>query len=683
MQKKDGPYLNTHLSKIKSDPQIELGKINSREDLFRELTPQQLSELQASIKKMDYDPTRQKIETERETLLTQNKANLPQDYDGKSLYDTSEITDPKIKVVIDRLNVLNSSPESVNTLNDKIKDIFSSDDIIPLITSRGNITENLSKDIRTDITTTTKTLNTDIERTPGFRDFLKNNPIGPMPQRNLPGPGGGLNPSYDVEMMAYANKLEQQSKAYLNTLPNPPAGVEHARMDSIIQGAQNLNVLSDLALRIDSGGDIDVDLQGRAHAAMTNTGLLANLSNRLASASSPAEASNAVNTYNQDKRVYAANLDKAINDHSDGSLSSMNTSSTLPGGGAGGDPLIVSTDGMSTDGADVVIKSNNLTIDLAAVQQDRVDRRANGEEPDRQPPFDQMTQQEIVAIMNRRPETPSAVDMVNESIERSESIYSNIPPDELIAVGQDIQASMQAYQRSFENLSESLSNTVDQLNVLRTSEGLPPLNGGSNKPSSLSQRSAADNDQKAAALVAKANELSDRLVLAPKGADSEELLNELVSDFLNIIRDQDYKTRQLVLAQLANQMMTDSITNFYKDKTDKNNKYHQEALSRMSASFEQNIQKSIQSSLVASASGGDAQSVAAVSGQVGAAGTAEAMNVAQLRSSTEQMLSQAQQMEPPLITNQQKEQILTSLFDNNPNNDALGIIALAGLQSVN
>ena len=194
---------------------------------------------------------------------------------------------------------------------------------------------------------------------------------------------------------------------------------------------------------------------------------------------------------------------------------------------------------------------------------------------------------------------------------------------------------------------------------------------------------ASASEQKASQLVDEANRLASRLVLAPKGEDSEEFLNKLVSDFINIIRDQDYKTRQLVLAQLANQMMTDSITNFYKDKTDKNNQYHQDALERMSESFQRNIQRSIQDSLVNAAEGGDMQSVAAVSGQVGAAKTADAMGVAQLRASAEELLTQAQQMEPPLLSELQKERILDSFFDRNPDNDALGIMALAGLQSLN
>ncbi len=686
--------LDQHLSKIA--PDLDLSKINSREALFRELTPDQLSALQKSIAEMPYGEERAKVEQQRNNLLNEIKGvELDPPYNSQEIYDTSRITDSRVKAAVEQLNSLNRTSGSVNTLNDKIKDIFSSQEITPLLNSRGSIAQNLSQDIRGDIGITIETLDTDINRTPGFKTFLENNPIRARPERNLP--NGNLNPNYDNEMMAYANELRDRGRAYLSTLPTEPAGVEHARMDTIIQGAENLNVLSDVALRIDSGADIDLDLQARAHAAMTNTGLLANLSQELATAGSPTAASDAVQRYNSDKQAYRRNLQDAIEGHpgngSGGGFSAQSTPGSGPEGGpsgpsasdSGGDssgtPLVVSTQGMSQGGAGVVIQSNLLTTNLAALQQDRIDRRERGEEPERLPPFDEMSTQEVQAIISQRPEgNPSALEMVDDSIERGESIYSNIPPENLIEVGRDIQASMQAYQRSFDSVGESLSKAVDELNVVRASEGLPPLNGGSNARAVSGPPPQSAADQRAAELIDKANALADRLVLAPEGENSEEFLMDLINGFINTIRDQDYKTRQLILAQLANQMMTDSITNFYKDKTDKNNKYHQDSIARMAESFQRNIQRTIQESLVSQAS--DSQSIAAVSGQVGAANTAEAMGIEQLRASSEQLLSEAQKMTPPLITDLQKEKILESLFDNNPNNDAMGIIALAGL-SVN
>lgn len=239
-------------------------------------------------------------------------------------------------------------------------------------------------------------------------------------------------------------------------------------------------------------------------------------------------------------------------------------------------------------------------------------------------------------------------------------------------------ATSQSYQNILENQDETFQS-------LSSATGIPytPVSNEHRAASGLSVGAAIGGtaaDQKAAELVGKANALADRLVLAPEGENSEEFLMDLINGFIDTIRDQDYKTRQLILAQLANQMMTDSITNFYKDKTDKNNKYHQDSISRMAESFQRNIQRTIQESLVSQAS--DSQSIAAVSGQVGAANTAEAMGIEQLRASSEQLLSEAQKMTPPLITDLQKEKILESLFDNDPNNDAMGIIALAGL-SVN
>lgn len=229
--------------------------------------------------------------------------------------------------------------------------------------------------------------------------------------------------------------------------------------------------------------------------------------------------------------------------------------------------------------------------------------------------------------------------------------------------------------------SQALQGDLERSDAMR--EALSELTGKPFVPRSDSYRAAAGlstggtaAEQKAAALVEEANALASRLSLAPEGPNSDEFLSDLISGFIDTIRDQDYKTRQLIMAQLANQMMTDSITTFYKDKTDKNNKYHQDAIERMANSMQQMIQRTLQDSLLNAAS--DGQGIAALSGQVGAANTAEAMGLEQLRQSTEELLSETQKMEPPLITDLQKERLLQTLFDKNPDNDMLGILTLAG-----
>ncbi len=253
----------------------------------------------------------------------------------------------------------------------------------------------------------------------------------------------------------------------------------------------------------------------------------------------------------------------------------------------------------------------------------------------------------------------------------------------------------EAYQRGDENgdytLATNLSNTVGRMssqvaqanreNFMEISKerGIPytpPAYAGKLDYTRTGPSGGTAAEQRAAALVEEANALANRLSLTPEGANSNELLSDLISGFIDTIRDQDYKTRQLIMAQLANQMMTDSITTFYKDKTDKNNKYHQDAIERMANSMQQMIQRTLQDSLINAAS--DGQGIAALSGQVGAANTAEAMGLEQLRQSTEALLSETQKMEPPLMTDLQKERLLQTLFDKNPDNDMLGILTLAG-----
>ncbi len=180
-------------------------------------------------------------------------------------------------------------------------------------------------------------------------------------------------------------------------------------------------------------------------------------------------------------------------------------------------------------------------------------------------------------------------------------------------------------------------------------------------------RQRQETQAKVDALVAEANALANKLLLAPKGGDSEAQLSDLVSHFLHTIRDQDHKTRQLIMAQLANQMMTQSITSFYKEKTDKNNQYHEKMLNDLATQFEQNVKQSIQSSLVSSAS--DAQAVASVSGRMDAGEGSKAMGIAQMRQNARLMLERAQQMNPPLINDRIKEKIL---------NDSEALLTLTG-----
>ena len=270
-------------------------------------------------------------------------------------------------------------------------------------------------------------------------------------------------------------------------------------------------------------------------------------------------------------------------------------------------------------------------------------------------------------------------------IQEREEILTLPPEQQQAAFAQRAQRSMEEnnIMKAMDTaIAASAAELFQANNDVMVANGYPPLTSLSEGTSSSGVQRAQDaTQQKVDALVAEANALAEKLVLAPKNNGSEDFLSDLINGFINTIRDQDFKTRQIILAQLANQMMTNSITSFYKDKQDKNNQYHQEMLTNMSAQFEKNVKQNIESSLVSGDS--DAQAVAGVSGRMDSTNVSRAMGVAQMRERTAEMLNQAQQMKPPLITDLQKEQLLNRLFDNDPNNDAMGILALSGLQAIN
>ncbi|HEY9842499.1 MAG TPA: hypothetical protein V6D23_18700, partial [Candidatus Obscuribacterales bacterium] len=146
-----------------------------------------------------------------------------------------------------------------------------------------------------------------------------------------------------------------------------------------------------------------------------------------------------------------------------------------------------------------------------------------------------------------------------------------------------------------------------------------------------------------------------------------EFLSDLIMKFLDTIRRLDMDTRKLLLAQLAQRMMNNTITRFYKNRADENSKYHEAALNRMSENMKQQIQHDVQQSLANSAS--NSQSVAAMSGNVNGGALSSALNRTgntQLRGQFSKMLNEAQQMKPAVVSAIQRNQLekaFTKLLD--------------------
>lgn len=209
--------------------------------------------------------------------------------------------------------------------------------------------------------------------------------------------------------------------------------------------------------------------------------------------------------------------------------------------------------------------------------------------------------------------------------------------------------------------SNSLSQHFNDFTAALNTAGVGMLAGQQKTAQGLDAAKAAtaaqaqaQTDQNVAALVKEANDLGDKLILAPKsGPSGNEQMQDLISDFINIIRDQDYKTRQLILAQLANQMMNNAITTFYKDKSDENHEYHQKEMDRMAKSLKNQIEHEIETSLANQAQSG--QAAAAVSGQVKNSVVGGIMNESKIKENFNQILDQSG------LDNSQRSRIMTGI----------------------
>jgi hypothetical protein len=211
---------------------------------------------------------------------------------------------------------------------------------------------------------------------------------------------------------------------------------------------------------------------------------------------------------------------------------------------------------------------------------------------------------------------------------------------------------------TYQQLASQMAATTRTLERANQQQSTQRNEASTERAREIAEQQSATN-AKSAAAVAEADRLASELVLAPAPAvDGEKHMGKLISDFLDIIRDLDIKTRQLVMARLAEQMMNNAITSFYKDKMDKNNKYHNDSLERLSENFKQQVEKALSSSSATQVQ--SSQAVAAVSGQVQGSELSSVINQTGVREQMTKMLEVTSQMNPPLLPAQQS-QILTGI----------------------
>jgi hypothetical protein len=235
----------------------------------------------------------------------------------------------------------------------------------------------------------------------------------------------------------------------------------------------------------------------------------------------------------------------------------------------------------------------------------------------------------------------------------------SLPEDQQAAAWAQTASEYAAANNIINTMDANISASIAELSLandnVMVANGYPPL-------SSSVGRSGLDSpkiSQKAQELVDKADELATRLLAPVPTVNGEQFLSDLLNAFIKNIRDLDLKTRQLVLQQLAQKMVNNAITQFYKDKLDENNKHHQESLQLMQENFKAQITQTLESSLASQAN--STQGIAAMSGQVTGANLSGAMDkLGSTSAMVQQMFEITDKMSPPL-SDSQKMRILNQV----------------------
>lgn len=169
--------------------------------------------------------------------------------------------------------------------------------------------------------------------------------------------------------------------------------------------------------------------------------------------------------------------------------------------------------------------------------------------------------------------------------------------------------------------------------------------------------------------------VADSLVPQPNQSVSQEQQLKELQDFIAQIGEVSPEGRQLMLAQLAEKMITNAIHAFYNQRNRENNMHHLERLEQLSTDFRNQLSDQLTQSMARQA--GSSQSAIAGAGQLGGAELSEVLNQT-LRTQLDGMLEVSQQMRPPLMTDFKRQQILSTLFDRERGNDLQGLLAIAG-----
>jgi len=242
--------------------------------------------------------------------------------------------------------------------------------------------------------------------------------------------------------------------------------------------------------------------------------------------------------------------------------------------------------------------------------------------------------------------------------------------DDFIEAFGNINSSFANVEQFSANYAQAMAPLMDQMELIldQQQETVNELNEISMDKAKLSSE--------ARALVDKADELATAILSPKPGMDGKEALSDLLGKFLENIRNLDFETRKIVMAQFAKRLVNNMITKMYDEKRLENAKYHQKSLDQFKEHMKEGIEKILAQAEVQSKanSGQDATASGGRGGQTGAATSISGISDDFLKNDMSAFLEPA--VQDGVLSRVQKQKILQAIFDGSSVTGQAGIMSM-------
>ncbi|MBT9545049.1 MAG: hypothetical protein IV090_06645 [Candidatus Sericytochromatia bacterium] len=270
-------------------------------------------------------------------------------------------------------------------------------------------------------------------------------------------------------------------------------------------------------------------------------------------------------------------------------------------------------------------------------------------------------------------------------------IIARTPPDKLDSVFNVFNRVDQISANADNTFLKGMQNYLKEMNPALQAAGLPGLNlsyiDGSEPlagdPLISSDKGKAKLSSQAQSLVDKADDLANAILSPKPTVDGKDALSGLLKDFLENIRNLDFQTRKLVMAQFAKRLMNNMITKMYGEKNLENAKYHEKSLDQFKARMKEGIERALEAAEAQASSGQAAMAVGGDLGSKTGGAVADAgISDQALRDEASQFLEPA--VQDGVLSRVQKQKILQALFDGSSVTGQEGVMSmLTRFQQIN